>query len=425
MNRKKIASLILATSIVTTQVATPVFANTNDNNVTEVTSSQDNKKGEVNKNTRSGTIVNIPDPNLKAYLNKLLKQLSTSDITQDQLLSITSLNLSNLGIRSLEGLQYCTNMTGIVANNTPISDLTPLKNLTKFRYLEFDNNEISDLTPLKEIGKKLFVTGSQCRVVNQKITAKPAKLVGNTVTVDNIVKNAVGALVPPIESPDYTYDKFTGKITFHNITSQKEVSYSFKCSPMDLDPTGTWGNRFTGTVTQKVIKNDVDKSGLQQLIDTAKDKVTNGNLTQSSKDELNQAIKKAEGVLNNPDATQNEVNNAITELQNVLANVSKKPDKSALQQLINTAKDKVANGNLTQSSKDELNQAIKKAEGVLNNQNATQTQVNNAITELQNVLANVSQKPDKSGLQQLVNTAKDKVANGNLIPNSIKALNAA
>lgn len=53
MNRKKIASLILATSIVTTQVVTPVFASTNDNN-TKITSNQ--QKDNNVENTKDNSV---------------------------------------------------------------------------------------------------------------------------------------------------------------------------------------------------------------------------------------------------------------------------------------------------------------------------------------------------------------------------------
>ncbi|EGP8994276.1 internalin, partial [Listeria monocytogenes] len=48
-------------------------------------------------------VVNIPDPVLKSYLNGLLGQSSTSDITEAQMDTITNVTISNSSLTDLTG----------------------------------------------------------------------------------------------------------------------------------------------------------------------------------------------------------------------------------------------------------------------------------------------------------------------------------
>lgn len=107
--------------------------------------------------------VNIPDSTLKKAINKVLKQPSNSSITEKQMASITTLDIDNLGIKSIEGLQYCTNLdtlclgdglqsiTHYKMQKNEISDLSPLANLTKLTHLEIVGLQVTDLSPLKNL----------------------------------------------------------------------------------------------------------------------------------------------------------------------------------------------------------------------------------------------------------------------------------
>ncbi|MDU7069487.1 MAG: hypothetical protein E6343_16150, partial [Clostridium perfringens] len=224
----------------------------------------------------------------------------------------------------------------------------------------------------------------------------------------------------------------------------------------------------------------VDKTQLQGVIDTAKDKLQNGNLNQESQNSLQDAINKAEGILGKPNATVDEVQNALNDLQNAIDNVVEKADKSELDKLlkenisldgmtpesikkyqdaiaagqkvfddqnatqdqvnkaiedINNAKtgltvdtsalkdaidkanDKLQNGNLNQQSHDKLQDAINKAEEVLNKQDATVTEVQNALNDLQNAMGNAVEKVDKSELDKLL---KENISLNGMTPESIK-----
>lgn len=84
-------------------------------------------------------------------------------------------------------------------------------------------------------------------------------------------------------------------------------------------------------------------------------------------------------------------------------------DKSALENLINSVKN-TEQGNYTNESFDNFKSILDNVITVLNNETATQEQVNKAKTDLQNAFDSLTEKEitvDKSELQQLVNSVKE------------------
>ncbi|HAK1572992.1 TPA: internalin, partial [Listeria monocytogenes] len=78
-------------------------------------------------------IVNIPDPVLKSYLNGLLGQPSTSDITEAQMDTITEVRINSTSLADLTGLDYAHNLTLLQLSTPRVSDysiVTKLSNLT-------------------------------------------------------------------------------------------------------------------------------------------------------------------------------------------------------------------------------------------------------------------------------------------------------
>lgn len=58
------------------------------------------------------------------------------------------LDASQKTIRSLEGLQYATNLKSLDLSGNQIQDLSPLKDLTNLTYLDLSDNQITDIGPL-------------------------------------------------------------------------------------------------------------------------------------------------------------------------------------------------------------------------------------------------------------------------------------
>ncbi|WP_095006936.1 BspA family leucine-rich repeat surface protein [Enterococcus canintestini] len=120
-----------------------------------------------------GTLV--PDANLKAAL----ETKCGGTITKEKLAQITELNVDNLGIASIEGLQYCTALQKLViGQNRPttdeetntISDLKPLSQLKNLTILQAGGLRIVDFTPLAPIYSQLqFYIGIESYLGNQNI----------------------------------------------------------------------------------------------------------------------------------------------------------------------------------------------------------------------------------------------------------------
>ncbi len=124
-----------------------------------------------------GAGVHIPDPNLRATLNRILDKPSDAPITVAEMESFTAFaihntgiqingstqliweTLSNKGISDLTGLEFAINIGQLAIGGNPVSDLSPIANLTNLELLEISNSKISDITPisgLKELRSFIF-----------------------------------------------------------------------------------------------------------------------------------------------------------------------------------------------------------------------------------------------------------------------------
>jgi len=159
-----------------------------------------------------------------------------------------------------------------------------------------------------------------------------------------------------------------------------------------------------------------------------------GQHPQSAANALTTAIATAQALANNP-TTQTAVNNMVTTLNtaittflNTVNPAEGVVDKSSLASTIalaqtthNAAKEGSSSGEYTVGSKAILQNAITNAQTVHNNTLATQAQVNQAVTTLQNALATFQNSligVDKSILQTTIMAAQQKYDNadeGNLV----------
>lgn len=83
--------------------------------------------------------VNIPDSTFKAYLNGLLGQSSTANITEAQMDSLTYITLANINVTDLTGIEYAHNIKDLTINNIHATNYNPisgLSNLERLRIME-------------------------------------------------------------------------------------------------------------------------------------------------------------------------------------------------------------------------------------------------------------------------------------------------
>uniref|UniRef100_UPI003624ACE1 Yop effector YopM,Internalin B n=1 Tax=Yersinia enterocolitica TaxID=630 RepID=UPI003624ACE1 len=63
------------------------------------------------------------------------------------------LELNNLGLSSLPGIQYLPNVTKLFLNGNKLTDIKPLANLKNLGWLFLDENKVKDLSSLKDLKK--------------------------------------------------------------------------------------------------------------------------------------------------------------------------------------------------------------------------------------------------------------------------------
>ncbi len=100
------------------------------------------------------TYVQFSDNKLKVAFNEVLGKNKNSDILIKELKGLSGhVNLSNKGITSLEGIQYCTGVTSFDLSNNKINAIAEntLSKLTQLKGLNLRGNGIADIHSLKAL----------------------------------------------------------------------------------------------------------------------------------------------------------------------------------------------------------------------------------------------------------------------------------
>ncbi|MGG7212923.1 discoidin domain-containing protein [Clostridium nigeriense] len=155
---------------------------------------------------------------------------------------------------------------------------------------------------------------------------------------------------------------------------------------------------------------EVNKEELENIYNTNKDKLED-KYTPESWSIFKNALDNVKVVLDNDDATQEQVNDAINKLNDAISKLVNKPetsevDKSKLQEVINKA-EAIDTAKYTKESVDAFNKKLKECKDILNNEKATQEEVDKAIKELELALNNLELLKDND------NTGNDNNGNNN------------
>ncbi|MCM3258030.1 stalk domain-containing protein [Paenibacillus lautus] len=92
--------------------------------------------------------VSFQDEQLEQAIKQILKKDENAAVTQKDMESLTLLDLSRRGIKSIQGLQYASNVKYLDLSNNEIDDITPLKPLIKIRELDIADNQIVSIQDL-------------------------------------------------------------------------------------------------------------------------------------------------------------------------------------------------------------------------------------------------------------------------------------
>ena len=98
--------------------------------------------------TIPGTVVHIPDPNLRAAIAEALGKSPNAPITAEEMERLRELRVSGRGIRDSTGLQFATNLRWLNLSDNQVSDLSSIARLINLSVLKFSRGNVSDLSPL-------------------------------------------------------------------------------------------------------------------------------------------------------------------------------------------------------------------------------------------------------------------------------------
>ena len=94
------------------------------------------------------TVVEFPDPNLRAAIEEALDIASGDPITTSDMVALTRLKARRANISDLTGLEHAINLTELSLWGNSISDVSSLAGLTHLTSLSLSDNTISDITSL-------------------------------------------------------------------------------------------------------------------------------------------------------------------------------------------------------------------------------------------------------------------------------------
>lgn len=90
--------------------------------------------------TASRERVDVTDAALRTAINEALGRGSMDQLNRGELAKLTTLDISNRGVSSLNGLQYASNLTTLLAANNVISDTSPITGLANLTMRDLNGN---------------------------------------------------------------------------------------------------------------------------------------------------------------------------------------------------------------------------------------------------------------------------------------------
>ena len=96
----------------------------------------------------AGVVVEFPDSNLRAVIERELGIASGDPITTSDMAALTQLDARQANISNLTGLEHAINLTELYLSWNSLSDITSLSGLTNLTRLTLDRNSVSDISSL-------------------------------------------------------------------------------------------------------------------------------------------------------------------------------------------------------------------------------------------------------------------------------------
>ena len=145
--------------------------------------------------TAAAQVVDIPDPNLRAAINRQLGKADGAVITSEEMNRLHTLDPGRIDIIDLTGLEYATNLRNLFLWDNRVTDLSPIAGLTRLHSIGLDNNSVSDLSPLVGLTnlRDLYLGG------NSVTDITPLRGLFNLYGL-NLSDNSISDLTPLIEN---------------------------------------------------------------------------------------------------------------------------------------------------------------------------------------------------------------------------------
>lgn len=181
-----------------------------------------------------GDPVTIPDTNLRECVTTTLELGKSETVTEQQMSSLTQLQCGYGDLRTLDGLQYATNLQVLLLDDVKIASLEPLSGLTKLTELYVAGAPLSDLSPLSSLSALSVLTVRDADVVDlSPLTSLPLRRL-------DLTNNKVTSLAPVATRGDLTELQVAGnEITDLSVLSGlSKLQYVTLASPSlsDLSP---------------------------------------------------------------------------------------------------------------------------------------------------------------------------------------------
>ena len=164
------------------------------------------------------------------------------------------------------------------------------------------------------------------------------------------------------------------------------------------------------TAMDQLVKNPVDKTKLQKLVENAKKYEDSlDEYTPATGEIFQAALDAAREVLDDEKAIQQQVDEAYANLLNSIFGLRMLPDKEELEDLIKDAETKYEAklDEYTPATADAFKAALDAAREVLADENATQEQVDEACRNLRNAIFGLRLIPNKDKLEDLISKVEN------------------
>lgn len=299
-----------------------------------------------------------------------------------------------LETEDLEPISTLKNLTRLSINGSNTSDYSPLSTLTQLESLSIvrsgiDNSNVGTLANVK--AKSLDIRYNNITDIESlnKLRANIGYIVAKyqttiaagTLTTDgdlilkNPIKDIDGNLISPdINSSNMSYQD--DEIRWKSVKGERECIFGYKTPDQKINYSLTMRVTYT------------DKRNLQKLFETLNDTVNN-NYTDKSWTAFKTALDSAKIIVDKNDATKEEVDQSTDKLQKAFDNlVEKASSKEELTAFVNKI-DKLYWRQDYSAGYSELIAGLSKAQKIIENEDASQAEVDDMLAELKKLEENL------------------------------------